>query len=155
MPEYALDETDRKILSAYQANPDYAITELAKAVALSHTACWKRFKRLEREGYVAGRALILNPEALGYQVTVVVQVRIERHNPDMLEAFENSVLAIPRIVSCYSMSGDSDYLLRVVAKSIEDYEQFLKEVLADLPHVSALKSSFALKTVKRTTALPI
>lgn len=114
--------------------------------------CWKR---LEKEGYIEGRAVILDQKALGLIVTVITQVKLDRNVTETLDAFEKAVHDHLEILSSYSMSGESDYTLRIVARSIEDYELFLKEKLAKLPHVASLNSSFALKSVKNTTALPL
>lgn len=150
-----MDSMDSKLLIEHQNFPSLPMTELAGRIGLSHTACWKRLKRMEEDGVISGRAVILNQKALGLAVTVVVQIKIEQHIPENLDAFENAVQNIPEIVTCYSMSGDSDYTLHVVAQSIEDYEVFMKRRISKLPHVASIKSSFALKQVKKTTKLPI
>nr|WP_321361516.1 Lrp/AsnC family transcriptional regulator [uncultured Hyphomonas sp.] len=150
-----MDAIDKKLLRAHQAKPRMSMSELGEAIGLSHTACWKRLKRMEAEGIIDGPAILLNQNALGFGVTVIVQVKLEKNATMQLDEFERSVQKHPEILSCFSMSGASDYLLRVVARSIEDYEVFLKEKLANLPHVASLNSNFALKTIKRTTMLPI
>lgn len=150
-----MDVVDRKILKAHQHWPDLPMTELAEKVGLSHTACWKRLKRLEKEGFIERRVVILNQKALGLNVTVMAHVKLDRNVTETLDAFEKAVHEYPAILSCYSMSGESDYILFIVARSIEDYEIFLKEKLAKLPHVASLNSSFALKCVKNSTSLPV
>src|SRR5690606_27084569 len=102
-----------------------------------------------------GRPVILNPVALGYPVNVFAHIKIRNHDETTLEQFEDVVRGHAEIVECFSMSGDSDYVLRIVARSIEDYERFLKKVLLHLPGVGAINSSFSLKQVKMTTAIPI
>lgn len=146
---------DRKILRVLQAQPDMPMTELAEKVGLSHTPCWRRIKKMEADGVIQRRALILGPRQVGLGVTVFAHLRFARQDEATLEAFETQVGAHPQIVECFSMSGDSDYVLRVVAQSIEDYEQFLKKTILHLPGVSTVNSSFALKTVKLTTDLPV
>ena len=146
---------DRKILRALQAQPDMPMTGLAEQVGLSHTPCWRRIKKMEADGTIRKRALILDPKQVGFGVNVFAHLHLARQDEATLEAFETQVGAHPQIVECFSMSGDSDYVLRVVAQSIEDYEQFLKKVVLHLPGVSTVNSSFSLKTVKLTTDLPV
>jgi len=150
-----MDETDRRILRVYQANPDLSVVELAAKVGLSQTPCWRRLKRLETDGVIAGRAVLLDAKSLGLTVNVFANLRLKQHDEDTLEALEREVWHHPEIVECFSMSGESDYILRVVARSIEDYEHFLKKVLLHLPGVSSVNSSFALKSVKMATILPV
>lgn len=150
-----MDAMDRRILRVLQAEPDLPMTELAQKVGLSHTPCWRRIKKMEADGTIRRRALILDPRQVGFGVSVFAHLRFARQDEATLEAFETQVGSHPQIVECFSMSGDSDYLLRVVAQSIEDYEQFLKKVILHLPGVSTVNSSFALKTVKLTTDLPV
>lgn len=150
-----MDVFDWKILRVLQARPSATMAELADEVGLSQTPCWRRLKALEAEGYIARRAVILDARKLGFAVDVYAQVKIGRHDETTLDAFEEEVRQHPEIVECFSMSGDSDYVMRVVARSIEDYERFLKKVLLHLPGVAALNSSFALKLIKITTDLPV
>jgi Lrp/AsnC family transcriptional regulator len=150
-----IDACDRKILTAMQAAPDLTTAELAEHVGLSQTPCWRRLKRLEADGIIARRAVLLDPARLGYPVNIFAHVRIARHDEETLEAFEAEVLSHPQIVECFSMSGESDYIMRIIARSIEDYERFLKKGLLHLPGVTAVNSSFALKPVKITTDVPV
>ncbi|RZF59174.1 Lrp/AsnC family transcriptional regulator [Sphingomonas populi] len=150
-----MDDTDRRILRIAQAYPDLPIAELAEKVGLSHTPCWRRMKKLEADGVIGGRALLLDAKLLGLVVNVFANVRLRQHDEETLDALEQAVCLHPEIVESFSMSGTSDYMLRVVSKSIEDYERFLKKVLLHLPGVSSINSSFALKTVKMTTVLPV
>ncbi|MCI4644596.1 MAG: Lrp/AsnC family transcriptional regulator [Hyphomonadaceae bacterium] len=153
MPD--MDATDKRILRTMQEDPGLSITDIAKRVNLSHTPCWRRVKRLQAEGIIEGKALLLNRRALGFSVDVFAHMRIKHHEADTLEAFESEIQKHPEIVQCFSMSGESDYVLRVVIGSIEDYERFLKSTLLTLPGVESINSSFALKAVKLTTKLPI
>ena len=150
-----MDEFDRKILQVHQEEPELSVHELAERVGLSHTPCWRRLKKLEADGVIEGRAVILNPEALGLFITVFAHIKLKQHDEETLEVFEHSARARPEIVECFSMSGDSDFLLRIVTGSVSDYEQFLKRTLLHLPGVGSVNSSFALKCVKFTTKLPI
>lgn len=146
---------DRKLLMTLQSNPSVPVTEIAELLNMSHSACWKKIKKLELDGYIDGRAILLNQKKLGLNVTVITQVKLEQNVTQAIEEFEQSVQEYPQIVSCYSMSGESDYILRIVAKSIEDYELFLREKLANLPYVVSLNSSFTLRAVKNITTLPV
>jgi Lrp/AsnC family transcriptional regulator len=150
-----VDETDRKILRIIQAKPATTTAELAEEVGLSQTPCWRRVKQLEASGIIARRAVLLDARKLGFSVDVFAHVRIGVHDETKLEAFEKAVCGHAEIVECFSMSGESDYLMRVIARSIEDYERFLKKVLLHLPGVASVNSSFALKSVKVTTDVPI
>ncbi|MCV6614994.1 MAG: Lrp/AsnC family transcriptional regulator [Cellvibrionaceae bacterium] len=152
---FALDEFDRKILRALQENADYSMAELGETVGLSHTPCWRRIKRLEKEGIIEGRVTLLNPEALELGVSVHAYITIKQHDEDALTAFENAVQEMPEVVECYSTSGEKDYLLKVVVGSVDHYENVLKTRLVHLPNVAAVNSTFALKQVKFTTQLPI
>ena len=150
-----MDDFDRKLLRVHQAEPELSVHELAERVGLSHTPCWRRLKKLEADGVIKGRAVILDPAALGLSITVFAHIKVKQHDEDTLEVFERSARARPEIVECFSMSGDSDFLLRIVTGSVSDYEQFLTRTLLHLPGVGSVNSSFALKCVKFTTMLPI
>lgn len=150
-----MDPVDRRILCFLQDRPDISVNELAALVGLSHTPCWRRIKQLEAQGHIRGRAVLLDPALMGLDITVYASVRLRSHDQTTLEAFEEAVLAIPDIVDCFSMAGDGDYLLRVVMRSIERYERFLKQTLLHLPGVASINSQFALKRIKNTSKLPI
>lgn len=150
-----MDAIDLKILREMQENPEIAISDLALKVGLSHTPCWRRVKKLEADGVIAGRAILLNPVALGLPVVVFADLKLRQHDEETLEALEAAARDLDEITECYSMSGDSDYILRVVVRSIEEYEGLLKKVLLHLPGVSSVHSHFALKCIKNTTRLPI
>lgn len=150
-----MDSIDLKILRTLQSKPEISIQELADTVGLSHTPCWRRLKRLEQDGVIKERAVILEPRLLNLSVTVYAALKIKNQSEETLEAFERATLNMPEIVECFSMSGDSDYILRIVVDSIERYESLLKRELLHMPGVSSISSSFALKCVKMTTKLPI
>ena len=151
----AMDETDLKILRRLQAEPDITVVALAEVVGLSHTPCWRRIKSMEANGIILGRALLLDAQRLGLGVDVFASLRLNVHNETTLDAFERASQDYPEIVECFSMSGESDYLMRIVVSSIDAYEKFLKKTLLHLPGVASINSSFALKRIKLTTALPI
>jgi Lrp/AsnC family transcriptional regulator len=150
-----MDEFDLRIIRVLQEHPDLSVADLGERVGLSHTPCWRRVKRLEEDGIIQGRALVLNEEALNLSVTVLVSIKLKEHDENALEEFEAAVRASPWIVSCFSLSGEYDYQLRIVTASIADYEHLMKKVIVHLPHFGSLYSSFVLKRVKLTNKLPI
>ena len=150
-----LDETDLKILRIVQSHPAMPVSEVAKLVALSHTPCWRRLKRMESLGLIVGRFTQLNARALGLTVCVFAHIRLKQHDQQAIEALEKAMLAHKEILECFSTSGESDFILRIIARNIEEYERFLKQVLLHLPGIGSVNSSFALKCVKLTSELPI
>ena len=150
-----LDDYDLKILRALQENADYSMAELGEKVGLSHTPCWRRIKRLEAEDVIQGKVTLLNPRILDLSVTVHALVNIEKHDEESLNAFEAAVAEVPEVLECYSTSGNTDYLLKIVVKNVDDYERFMKQRLGHLPNVASFNSTFALKQIKYTTKLPL
>ncbi|GLJ00243.1 Lrp/AsnC family transcriptional regulator [Sphingobium sp. BS19] len=150
-----MDRIDRNILAAMQDQPDLSTGEIAERVGLSNTPCWRRIKKLEADGVIAGKVILLNAKALGLAVNVFAEIRLRQHDEETLLALEAAVARQPEIVECFSVSGESDYMARIVTQSIATYETFLKKVLLHLPGVAAVNSRFALGCVKMTTALPI
>lgn len=153
--DFKIDAFDRKILRCLQDEPQLSMVEVAERVGLSHTPCWRRVRRMEEAGLILGRSFLLDAAALGYPVSVFAHIKIRNHEESVLEAFEEAVRGHAEIVECFAMSGDSDYVLRVLARSIESYEQFLRKTLLHMPGVGAINSSFALKPIKVTTAVPV
>lgn len=154
-PPYELDAYDRKILRVLQANAEISMNDLGEKVGLSHTPCWRRIKRLEQEGYIRNKVVVLDPQKINLGVTVHAYIIIKSHDEQSLEAFESAVQDVKEIVECYSTSGDKDYVLRVVASNVDDYERLLKKTIVHLPNVASVNSTFALKQVKYTTELPV
>ncbi|MFZ1812848.1 MAG: Lrp/AsnC family transcriptional regulator [Rhizobiaceae bacterium] len=155
MTKSELDEIDLKILRIIQREPDRNINEVAEAVGLSHTPCWRRIKKMQEAGIIRGRITLIDAQKVGMDVSIFVFVRLERHSPGVLEDFEAATLKIPEILQCYTMSGEFDYLLRVVVPTVRDYEKTIKGKLLKLPNVGMLNSSFALNEIKNDSALPI
>ena len=151
----SLDRMDRHILVELQRSADLSIQELGERVGLSHTPCWRRVKRLEECGLIRGRVALLDAEQLDLAVNVFVNVTLKRHQENALNRFEESVQDVPEIVECYSVSGETDFLLRIVVADVSAYEHLLKATLVHLPEVGNLTSTFALRQVKYTTALPL
>jgi Lrp/AsnC family transcriptional regulator len=150
-----MDETDLKILRILQEDSAISMVDLALRVGLSHTPCWRRVKQLEESGAIRGRAVLLDPAIMGLSVNVLANIKLKAHDEETLEAFEQAALARPEIVECFVTSGDSDYAVRIVVRSIDEYEHLLKKVLLHFPGVGSVNSHFALKCVKNTTRLPI
>lgn len=150
-----LDNYDKKILIALQANAELSMADLGDQVGLSHTPCWRRVKRLEEEGFIKRRVTLLSADKLKLNVSVHAYITIKRHDEESLLAFESAVQEVAEIVECYSITGEKDYLLRMVVGSVDDYESLLKTKLVHLPNVASVNSVFALKQVKYTTALPL
>ncbi len=155
MAEIPLDELDRKILEVLQDNARISNVELARKVGLSPSPCLRRVRELEGSGVVRSHVTLLDPAALGLGVSVFTQVRLDRQAETSLETFEAAVLERPEVMECYLMTGDADYLLRVVVPDVPSFERFLIDHLTRVPGVANLRSSFALKQVKYTTALPL
>ncbi len=150
-----LDEIDLKILRILQSEPDINISDIGNQVGLSHTPCWRRIKKMEDSGIITGKVCLIDPEKTGLDVSIFVFVRLAIHSAEVLTAFEKATLSIPQIMQCYTMSGEFDYLLRVVVPSVRDYEKAVKGKLLTLPHVGIMNSHFALNEIKNTTCLPI
>ena len=150
-----LDNFDRKILKALQKDADQSMNELGEKIGLSHTPCWRRIKRLEDAGIIKSRVVIVDPDKVDLGVTVHAYIIIKSHDERSLDAFERAVLDVSEIVECYSTSGEKDYVLRIVVKSVAHYEQLLKQTLVHLPNVASVNSTFALKQVKYSTSLPL
>lgn len=150
-----IDESDLKILRCIQENPDITMRELGDATGLSHSPCWRRLQRLREAGIVGEKRYSIDPVAVGYEIRVLCFVRIAKHRRDRLQAFENAVQAIPEILQCYSLSGEHDYVLHVIAKSVRDYEDTVKNSILGLPNIQSVSTSFTLKTIKDARTVPL
>jgi Lrp/AsnC family leucine-responsive transcriptional regulator len=150
-----LDEIDRRILGVLQENARIANVELANRVGVSASPCWRRVRELEESGAIARYVTLVDPAALGLNVSVFVLVTLEKQVEGALEVFEKAIQARPEVMECYLMTGDADYHLRVVVADLVAYERFLMEHLTRVPGIANIRSSFALKQVKYTTALPL
>jgi Lrp/AsnC family transcriptional regulator len=150
-----LDSFDIKILRELQQNAEISMQDLGEKVGLSHTPCWRRVKRLESDGVIRKRVTLLDARALHLSVNVFVHVTLKNHQENGLTLFEEAVQDIAEIVECYTVSGDRDFLLRVVVADVDAYEHLLKHILINLPGVDNLSSTFALRQVKYTTEYPL
>ena len=155
MQKRALDATDWKILAELQGNARISNVDLAQRVALSPSPCLQRVRALESSGIIDRYVTLLDPLALGLTVSVFIQVSLEKQVESALGDFEKSIRERPEVMECYLMTGDADYLLRVVVPDVPSLERFIVDYLTRIPGIASIKSSFALKQVKYQTALPL
>ncbi len=148
-----IDNKDRQILQILQRTVDKPVAEIAEQVNLSINACWRRIQKLQQE-FVTAKVAILTPEKLGLGLTTFVSVKTNQHNDKWLEQFSKGVSNIPEVVEFYRLSGDIDYLLKVVVADVSDYDRVYKKIISAAP-LSDVSSSFAMERIKSTTALPI
>ena len=151
----ALDATDRRILKALQIAGRISNADLSEKVNLSPSACHRRVQRLEADKYINGYVALLNARKMMVSTTVFVEITLQGQADEVLDAFEKAVARIPDVLECHLMAGTADYLLKVVAENTEDFARIHRQHLARLPGVSQMQSSFALRTVFKTTALPV
>lgn len=150
-----LDAIDRRLLAALQKEGRITNAELADRVNLSPSACHRRVQRLETQGYILGFVALLNARKLRRPTTVFVEITLSGQADELLDAFEKAVTLVPDILECHLMAGSADYLLKVVAEDTEDFARIHRQHLARLPGVAQMHSSFALRTVRQTTAIPV
>lgn len=151
-----MDDTDKKILSVLQERGKMSAQELAEAVGASSSAtCWRRLKSLEEAGYITGYRAVLDRRKLGYNVCAFVHLSIERQYKNIIAEIESKILERPEVQECYATTGDSDFTLRVIARDIQNYDDFMQKFLFELPGVSQIRSSIALRELKQTTKLPL
>ena len=150
-----LDRADRQILTLLQQDGRMTNAALAQQAHLSESACLRRVRALERSGLIAGYGAQINQEKAGFPVNVFVSITLDRQDQADLQSFEHAVRQIPEVMECYLMSGDYDYLVRVVVADMKDFERIHSQHLTRLPGVVRVHSSFALRTVQKSAALPI
>jgi Lrp/AsnC family transcriptional regulator len=152
--EMGMDAIDRKLVELLQADATLPIAELASRVNLSQTPCWKRVQRLKEEGVIRAQVALCDARKLGVGTTVFVAVRTNQHTEEWARQFVQVVRDIPEVVETYRMSGEIDYLLRIVASDIEDYDRVYKQLIRAVP-LFDVSSSFAMEQIKYSTALPV
>jgi len=150
-----LDEVDLRILRVLQRQGRISNAELSEKVNLSASACHRRVQRLETEGHIRGYVALLDARKMGVPATVYVEITLQAQADEVLEAFEQAVRRIPDVLECHLMAGTADYILKVVAEDTEDFARIHRQYLTRLPGVAQMQSSFALRTVSSTTALPV
>lgn len=149
----ALDQIDRKILSALRSDGRLTIAELAAKVGLSQSPCWTRMKRLEASGAIEGYVAVLNHRVIGVPNLVFVEVTLNRHDEQILEEFGNALAKIPEVIEAYLVTGDYDYLVKIAVADTEHYEQFLREKLYRITGIRHSRSTFALRALKRAISV--
>lgn len=152
---YNLDDIDRRILAQLQTDAAISNSDLAELVGSSTASVWRRIKAMEAQGLIRQSVRLLDQSILGYGVNVLCNIRVRSHARDVRAAFERFVAERPEILECFSMSGDWDYLLRIVAIDVSDYEHFLMHKLLEHSSVGGASSHFALSLTKYTTKLPL
>jgi Lrp/AsnC family transcriptional regulator len=149
-----LDAMDLKILALLQADATMPIAEIGRSVGLSTTPCWRRIQKLDEAGVIRARVAILDPVKVNVGVTVFVSIKTDQHNLDWLERFHAAVEDLPEVAEFYRMSGEVDYLIRVVVPDIAAYDAFYKKLISRID-ITKVSSAFAMEQIKYTTALPL
>ncbi len=151
----SLDLNDRRLLTILQQRGRISNAELAEEINLSASACHRRVQRLETEGYIKGYVALLDARKMGVPATVFVEITLNTQADEVLESFEKAVARIPDVLECHLTAGSADYILKVVAEDTDDFARIHRQYLTRLPGVAKMQSSFALRTVFKTTALPV
>ena len=149
-----MDDTDRGILECLQEDASMPKAEIAKRVSLSTTPCWRRVQKLKASGVVRKEVALLDREKLNVGLTAFVSIRTNRHNPEWLKRFAEAIVDIPEIVECYRMSGEVDYLLRIVIPDMKAYDGVYNQLIQTI-EIYDVTSSFAMEELKYSTALPL
>ena len=151
----ALDATDRRLLAVLQKRGRISNADLAEAVHLSASACHRRVQRLETDGYIKDYVALLDPRKVGLPTIVFVEITLSTQAEEVLDAFERGVTRIPDVLECHLTAGTADYILKLAVEDTEDFARIHRQYLSRLPGVAKMQSSFALRTVRQTTALPV
>ncbi len=149
-----MDRIDKRILSLLQQDATTPVAEIGKKVGLSTTPCWRRIQKLEEDGVIQKRVAVLNPNAVNARVTVFVSIRTSSHSAEWLKRFSEVTSDLPEVVEMYRMSGDVDYLLRVVVPDIQAYDVFYQKLISKID-ITDVSSSFSMEQIKYTTELPL
>jgi Lrp/AsnC family leucine-responsive transcriptional regulator len=152
---FEIDDTDRRILRRLQKSGRLSNAELADQINLSASACHRRVQRLEKEGIINGYVALLNARKVDRPTTVFVEITLSGQSDDILDAFEKEAALIPDLLECHLMAGTADYLLKITAQDTDDFARIHRRYLSRLPGVAQMHTSFALRTVFKTTALPV
>jgi Lrp/AsnC family transcriptional regulator len=150
-----MDRVDVRLLETLQQHGNLSAAEIAEKVDLTTSTCWRRICRLEEAGVIRSRVALLDREKVGLNVMVFSRVKLATQGRDALAKFEEAVRVLPEVVECYTLMGESDFLLRIVTRDIKAYEAFFLDHLSRLPDVQSVNSSIALSVIKETTALPL
>ncbi len=151
----ALSLADVRLLTAIQADVTTSQVELAAQVGMSRTSCWRRIRDFEEAGLLQGKVGLVNPKAAGFGLQILLQVTMTEHTDENRQSFESHVRELPEVTECFSVSGDRDYVLHVVAENMDAYTEFLNSQILRQASVQSASSTFVLKRIKYTTALPL
>lgn len=149
-----ISTSDRKLMVALQEDVSLSQIELAERSGLSRTSVWRRVRELEEAGFIGGRVALLDPKALGLTIHVLLSVSVVEHSDKVRRSFEGYVEGLPEVMECFSVSGERDYVLQIISRDMESYNEFLNSKILHHGSVRSASSSFALRRVKYTTALP-
>lgn len=155
MAKFELDAIDRRIIAALQADGRMTVQQLAAQVGLSASPCARRVRLLEQAGVIKGYAAVIDQAQIGLPISAFASIKLARQHEEDLDSFASAVSRWPEVVDCYLMTGQRDYLMRIVVRDLEAYERFLKEKLTRLSNVASIETSFALGQVKRSDHLPL
>lgn len=150
-----LSASDRRLLQALQLDVTQSQVELAEQAGLSRTSCWRRMRDFEQAGLIRNKVALLDPKRVGFGIEVLLMVAMTEHTDENRRDFENQVLSLPNVLECFSVSGERDYLLQVVAHDMDSYTHFLNTEILKHPAVRSASSTFVLKRVKYSTVLPL
>lgn len=143
-----LDAIDKKIIGMLQADATQSIQEIADAVGLTTNPCWRRIRKLETEGVIKGRVAVIDANAIGLKMTAFVRLHTQEHTKDWLEQFKKAVSRIPEIVECYRMTGEVDYLLKIMVRDLDHYDRVYQRLITLAPHLSDVSASFSMEQMK-------
>ena len=147
-----MDAKDQQIIRELQLDGRLTNNELAERVNLSPSPCLRRLRNLEKSGVIQGYTALVDQAAYGLPITVFIRIRLEHHNKEAVQSFERHINRIDEVLDCYLMTGDSDYLLRVIVESLASYEDFIREKIHRIPSIASIDTSFAYGTVKQNRA---
>lgn len=150
-----MDSKDRQIVQALQADGRLTNQDLSEQVNLSPSPCLRRVRLLEEQGVIKGYTALVDQKAWGLPVTVFIRIKLERHGDAAVNAFERTIQEMPQVMDCWLMTGRSDYLLRVIASDLDDYERFVRRELQRVPGIASIDTSFAYGSVKHAQVLPL
>lgn len=150
-----LDKFDRQILGLLQHDSSIAVSEIGARIGLSTSPCWRRINRLDELGLIRRRVAVLDHYALGMELVAFVHIRLSQHGRENLEAFEEAIKAPPEVLECYTVTGDTDYMVKIVAKDIRHFESFLRDHIMMMPMIRETHTTIAITEIKDTTELPL
>jgi Lrp/AsnC family transcriptional regulator len=151
----SLDEMDRKILTILQDDATLGTAEIAEKVGLSQAPCWRRIRRMQEAGIILKSVTLLDRKKVGLPVMIFAQIKLSVHGSSTLPEFDAAIRGFPEVVECFTLMGQTDYLLKIIVPTVEAYERFFREKLSQLPAVRETNSAIALSEIKNTTALSL